>query len=145
MKWKKTKNYQFEWDAALHSTGNSGIKLQYAHSRLCNLLKTNAHLEIPQNLECINWDHLAEPEALKLILRLAQFDENLAQSYKHLEPCILVKYLFELCNDSNKATKVLKVKGTNEEIAIPRFILFQVTRVGFSYLNIKIDLDCFSF
>ena len=128
MKEKKTKNYEFSWDSALQNSGNSGIKLQYTHSRLCNLLKVNSHIEIPEDLSLTNFDLLSEPEAIKLALTLAQFDENLASSYRYLEPSILVKYLFLLCNDISKAIKVLKVKGTDEETAVLRLLLFTVSK-----------------
>ena len=141
MKEKKTKNYEFSWDSALQNSGNSGIKLQYSHSRLCNLLEVNSHIEIPQDLSLIDFELLYEPEAIKLVLTLAQFDENLASSYNHLEPSILVKYLFLLCNDISKAVKVLKVKGTDEETALFRFLLFVVSKKvlhhGMSILGLK--------
>ena len=79
-------------------------------------------------MSLINFELLCEPEAIKLVLTLAQFDENLASSYNHLEPSILVKYLFLLCNDISKAIKVLKVKGTDEETALFRFLLFVVSK-----------------
>ena len=128
MKEKKTKNYEFSWDSALQNSGNSGIKMQYSHSRLCNLLEVNSHIKIPQDLSLINFELLCEPEAIKLVLTLAQFGENLASSYNHLEPSILVKYLFLLCNDISKAIKVLKVKGTDEETALLRLLLFVVSK-----------------
>ena len=130
LKEKKGKNYEFSWDSALKTKGSeSGIRLQYAHSRLCNILKANAELEIwAADLDTLDWNSLQEPEALQLILKLAQFEEHFAQCYTNLEPCILVKYLFELTNDCGKAIKVLKVKDTPKEQAVPRFVLFQVTQ-----------------
>ena len=99
--------------------------------------------EIMDDLEHnqINWELLSEPEAVQLILRLAQFDENLAESYRKLEPSVLVKYLFRLCHDTSRAVKVLRVKGAEKEVAVPRYVLFQVSQkvlhFGMTILGLK--------
>ena len=133
MKRKKTQNYEFSWDAALQNSGNSGIKMQYAHARLYSLIEANNHINIPEDLNQINFDLLSEPEAINLVLTLAQYDENLANTYHNLEPSILVKYLFKLCNDTSKAIKVLNVKSAEEETAVVRIILFTVVKKVLSH------------
>ena len=101
-----------------------------------NLLTELSSTEIIQNAEL-----LSEPEAVNLILRLAQFDEALAECYKDLQPSILVWYLFALCDDTSKAIRVLQVKDSPEEIAALRLALFQVAKnvlgFGMSILGLK--------
>lgn len=72
--------------------GDSGIKLQYSHCRLCNLeelcgttLVTKCHPNL-----------LKESEVDNLIILISQFDEIILKSYEELEPCILTIYLFHL-------------------------------------------------
>ena len=138
LKVKKTRNYKFDWNSALKNSNNSGIRLQYAHSRLNSLIEANAALSVA---ELDNAELLSEPEAVNLILRLAQFDEALAECYKDLQPSILVWYLFALCDDTSKAIKVLQVKDSPEEIAALRLALFQVAKnvlgFGMSILGLK--------
>ena len=134
LKQKKTQNYKFSWNEALKSSGNSGIRLQYSHSRLNNLIAENSAYQLTsEDLANLNVELLSEPEAAQLILRLAQFDEALAETYKDLQPSILVRYLFALCDDTSKAIKVLQVKGSSEEIAALRLALFQVAKNVLSY------------
>ena len=134
LKQKKTQNYKFSWNEALKSSGNSGIRLQYSHSRLNNLITENSAYQLTtEDLANLNVELLSEPEAAQLILRLAQFDEALAETYKDLQPSILVRYLFALCDDTSKAIKVLQVKGSSEEIAALRLALFQVAKNVLSY------------
>lgn len=137
LKLKKTQNYQFDWEVALQNSGNSGIKMQYTHCRLSNLIEANEDL----NATDFNFDLLQEPEAIQLILRLAQFDEHLARSYRLVEPSVLVRYLFWLCNDASKALKVLKVKGEPQEVASVRLAMFKVTKnvlnFGMSILGLR--------
>ena len=66
MKRKKTWNYEFSWEHALQNSGNSGIKLQYAHSRLFSLLQVNNHVKMPEDLSQLDFDLLHEPEAINL-------------------------------------------------------------------------------
>ena len=134
LKQKKTQNYKFSWNEALKSSGNSGIRLQYSHSRLNSLIVENSAYQLTsEDLANLNVELLSEPEAAQLILRLAQFDEALAETYKDLQPSILVRYLFALCDDTSKAIKVLQVKGSSEEIAALRLALFQVAKNVLSY------------
>ena len=132
LKQKKTQNYKFSWNDALKTTGNSGIRLQYSHSRLHSLINENSIYEI-QDWANLNFELLCEPEAAQLILRLAQFEEALAETYRDLQPSILVRYLFALCDDTSKAIKVLQVKDSPEEIAALRLALFQVAKNVLSY------------
>lgn len=44
---KRNRNYDFDWNKAVQSVGKSGIRLQYAHARLCSLLQVN-HEDIGQ-------------------------------------------------------------------------------------------------
>lgn len=72
--------------------GDSGIKLQYAHCRLCSLERlSNATLVT----EC-DPSLLKEPEVDNLITLISQFDEVIIKSYEQLEPCILTVYLLHL-------------------------------------------------
>ena len=50
-------------------------------------------------------------------LHLGCWDEVLSSSYRELEPAILVSYLFRLANFTNKAFKVLAVKGQPDDVA----------------------------
>ncbi len=129
LKQKKNSNYEFSWENALTFDGKSGIKLQYTHARLCSLIRTasTASISVDSNLNFGALFH--EPEADRLILRLGQYSEALAESYDRLEPSVLVRYLFELCSDVGSAMKVLQVKGCeSEEVAIARLCLFIVAR-----------------
>ena len=134
LKHKKTHNYDFNWESTLQNSGNSGIKLQYTHSRLHNLLEANKDLLSKcTNVSDLNFELLNEAEAMQLLLTVSRFEETLKNSYVSLEPSILVKYLFVLCDDVSKAIKVLQVKGAEEERAALRFLLFYVSKKVLCY------------
>ena len=72
--------------------GDSGIKLQYTHCRLCSLGELSGATLVTECDSAL----LKEPEVDQLILLISQFDEVVLKSYEELEPCILTNYLFHL-------------------------------------------------
>lgn len=108
LKQRRQRDYDFDWDKALQVTGDTGIKLQYTHCRLCSIEKVADYVEKPNNL---NIQYLKEPEAIHLLLEIAKFDETLLKSRETLESCILVNYLFGLSNTISRAIKVLNIKN----------------------------------
>jgi len=76
--------------------GDSGTRLQYTHSRLCSL-ETNCGVVLPSDIAHVQSDMSdVEPEMMDLLRDLARFRQILEDSYHQLEPCILVRYLFDL-------------------------------------------------
>ncbi|CAG0893753.1 unnamed protein product [Darwinula stevensoni] len=127
-KQRRTKDYDFSWDRALQSTGESGIALQYAHSRLCSL-EENCGVSLPNQWESLSLADLGlNPQATLLAAQLSRVDEVMEESVARLEPCIIVKYLFSLRDAVNKAFKVLQVKGEEEATAMARLALFTSAR-----------------
>ena len=151
LKQKRNKDYAFNWENILHSKGDSGIKLQYTHARLTSLLLNlslmNENYEYEEELlkELINpntFNSLIEPEAIELVHVISLFDETVRSSYLQLEPCILVKYLYRLCNVTSKGLKQLGVKTAPTQIAAnERLMLFASARVvlkaGMKILGLK--------
>lgn len=72
--------------------GDTGIKLQYTHCRLCSLEKNCGAIAAP---ECIP-EILKEQEILDLLKELAKFHAVLYAAKEQLEASILVVYLFHL-------------------------------------------------
>ncbi|XP_071535055.1 probable arginine--tRNA ligase, mitochondrial [Panulirus ornatus] len=137
MKQRRQRDYVFSWDKALQSRGDTGVKLQYVHCRLVSLeencgVKCNSHLSV----SC-----LTETPALNLVWEIARFDEVLVETYRELEPCILVNYLFKICGTINSAIKLLQVKSAPPEIAEARLALFKAARhtlaAGMNILGVK--------
>ncbi|EDV42799.1 uncharacterized protein Dana_GF18177 [Drosophila ananassae] len=110
LKQRRQRDYDFNWKQALQVNGDTGIKLQYTHCRLNNLLENFKEVDLEDIKP--SWDHFAtEPlEALDLVYELARFDQNVWQSKEQLETCVLVNYLFGLCNATSRALKRLPVK-----------------------------------
>lgn len=137
LKQKRLRDYEFSWEHALQSEGDSGIRLQYVHCRLSNIEK-NSGVKLPK--EC-HPEVLTEPEAIDLIRDLALFDNIIDRARNDLEACLLVAYLFQLSSSINRAIKVLQVKDQPVDIASQRLLLFHSAKLimkrGLEILGVK--------
>ncbi|KAF5273696.1 hypothetical protein FQA39_LY07386 [Lamprigera yunnana] len=124
LKQRRQKDYQFSWDKALQVQGDSGIKLQYTHCRLCSLEERSGAIPVQECKPKL----LEESEVTVLVRELARFPDVILASQVQMEACVLVTYLFHLCNYINRAFKVLKVKDQDPELASQRLLLFSSAR-----------------
>ncbi|KAK2716806.1 hypothetical protein QYM36_007075 [Artemia franciscana] len=115
-------NLKFGGDI-IESQGDTGVKLQYTHSRLCSLKKNSGIASIPPS-SAINFSSLIEEEAINLVRHLLRFEEIILRCHDELEPCILVAYLFQLCNFVSVALRALQVKSQPANVAEARLLLF---------------------
>ncbi|NXU59704.1 SYRM protein, partial [Turnix velox] len=117
-------DYQFNWDRALQSRGDTGVFLQYTHARLCSLEQMRGNEQITDfNVVC-----LQEPGAIAVLQHLLRYDEVLYRSSQDLQPKHIVDYLLTLSHLAAVAHKTLPVKGSAPEVAQARLCLFQAAR-----------------
>lgn len=129
LKQRRQRDHVFSWEQALQVNGDTGIKLQYTHCRLHSLLENFKHIQL-ENIKP-SWKHLTqEPsDALDVLYKLARFEQCVWQSKEQLEPCVLVNYLFGLCNATSRALKRLPVKHEKcPETQSQRLLLFHATK-----------------
>ncbi|KAK4876901.1 hypothetical protein RN001_009407 [Aquatica leii] len=124
LKQRRQKDYEFSWDRALQVQGDSGVKLQYTHCRLCNLEEKSGAIPVQ---EC-KPNYLEQPDVTVLVRELARFPDILYTAQVQMEACVLVTYLFHLCNHINRVFKVLQVKDQEPELASQRLLLFSSAR-----------------
>ncbi|KAI8148854.1 arginyl-tRNA synthetase [Fennellomyces sp. T-0311] len=137
MKSKRAKNYTFSWDRMTDARGDTGVFLQYAHARACGIeRKANT----PVTSEC-DYSLLKEQEAFELAQTISFFPELVDASFNALEPCTIVNYLFKLAHATSAASRTLRVKDMDPELAASRMLLFWAARTtmnnGLSLLGIR--------
>lgn len=96
---RRQRDYVFEWDKALRMNGDSGVRLQYTHCRLCSLADAwpRRSESGDRRADGGEWSDLwPEPEAEDLLLEMARYGDALVRSEAQLEACVLVAYLFGL-------------------------------------------------
>ncbi|NXL27232.1 SYRM protein, partial [Glaucidium brasilianum] len=117
-------DYQFSWDRAFQSRGDTGVFLQYTHARLHSLEQMHGN----EQLTDINVACLQEPDAISVLQHLLRYDEVLYRSSQDLQPKHIVSYLLTLSHLAAVAHKTLTVKDSAPELAQARLCLFQAAR-----------------
>ncbi len=87
----RTKDYVFDVDRMVSFAGNTGVYLQYAHTRICSILRKagNSSAEVDPTLAL-------QPAERALALELDAFGDVLAEVGRLLEPHRLCGHLYEL-------------------------------------------------
>ncbi|XP_063006695.1 probable arginine--tRNA ligase, mitochondrial isoform X3 [Melospiza melodia melodia] len=94
-------DYQFSWERALQSRGDTGVFLQYTHARLHSLEQMHGNAELTDvNVSC-----LQEPDAISVLQHLLSYDEVLYRSSQDLQPKHIVSYLLTLRHGSVSSTQ----------------------------------------
>jgi arginyl-tRNA synthetase len=104
---KRINGYDFNLDAMTSFEGDTGPYLQYAHARLCSIVRKSG-LNV-EELDSANLDLLTEPHAVDLVRLLATWPDVLLNTTKTLEPTTILTYLFRMTHILSSSYDVLKV------------------------------------
>lgn len=137
LKQRRQKDYVFDWDRALQSEGDSGIKLQYLHCRLWSL-EQNCGVKIPDICEP---GYLKEEVIGDVVAEIVKFEDVLHRALVEHEASIIVNYLFRLAKHVNRMFNELKVKNVESNLAAQRLLVFhsarRVVKTGLEILGVK--------
>jgi len=92
---KRNKDIAFDWDRMLDFEGDTGPYVQYAHARLCSILR-KAGGEVPDSADL---SLLSLPEEWTLVRHLGAFPSAVRRAGQAYEPSAVASYLLELCAD----------------------------------------------
>jgi arginyl-tRNA synthetase len=87
--------------ATSHSNENPVFYVQYAHARVCSVLRQLAEKNLERNLQrgMENLELLTEEHETNLVGTLARYPEILERAALQYEPHQLIQYLRELANE----------------------------------------------
>jgi arginyl-tRNA synthetase len=106
--------------------GDTGPYLQYAHTRLCSIMR-KANIPAEQ-IKSADMTLLTETHATNLVRCLAQYPDVLQNTLKTLEPATVVTYLFKMTHLLSSSYDVLRVLGEEEGIMYARLALYESAR-----------------
>jgi arginyl-tRNA synthetase len=129
MSGKRVHNYPFDISRMTSFEGDTGPYLQYAHARLCSILRKT---ELSRD-DLINADlsHLEDSRHITDTLRLiAQWPDVVASALKNHEPSTILTYLFSFTHQLSSSYDVIKVVNAPEglEVTRARAALFEAAR-----------------
>ncbi len=142
----RSKDTHLNFDLALakkQSSDNPVFYLQYAHARICGILRVAAETSgfEPKASEYDMLMHLSLKEELDLAKLLIRFPEAIELAIEHLEPQKLITYLNDVAAAFHKFYVECRIVGEAEPIMKSRLYLAlatrQVLKNGFRILGIS--------
>ena len=118
----------FDLDLATdQSDKNPVYYLQYAHARICNIIKHGDSMGILNNSEC-NPSLLNHPSEIALLKQLEKFPEIIYNAHLSLEPHNIANFLHEIANRFHKYYADCRIISEDEELTNARLTLSTATK-----------------
>ena len=120
----------FDLDLAVEETSQNPVYyVQYAHARICSILKNLAAEGIsPRAVTAAELDLLATGEEKELIRKLSTLPEEIIGAAKNYDPARLTHYVIDIATLFHKFYNACRVKGEEESLMQARLALCIATR-----------------
>ena len=123
-------HFDFDLDLAIEqSSQNPVYYVQYAHARICNIVKGLAESGITQRV-CTDEELalLTAPEEIELINKLASLTGEIVTAAKTYDPARVTHYVYETATLFHKFYNACRVKGEDESLMQARLALCTATK-----------------
>ncbi|MFK5892286.1 MAG: arginine--tRNA ligase [Pseudomonadota bacterium] len=143
---KCEQHMDFDLDLAKsQSSDNPVYYIQYAHARICSVMKQlddkNINIDIQKDMHNVNLEILSETHELDLISKLGKYPETIQNAATKYEPHLLAFYLRELANAFHAYYNKHQFIVDNEQLRCARVMLIlavkQVIANGLSLLGVS--------
>lgn len=116
--------------AAEQSNDNPVFYVQYAHARICSILRLLKEDGITVKAYSeINPSVLTDEAELTLLKKLTDLPDEIRAAAEALEPARITRYLMELATDFHSFYNSCRVKGEEEEVMAARLKLIDSVRI----------------
>lgn len=130
------KDYVFDAERMVQTTGDTGPYLQYAHARVSQILRkaaaeANPNVDPEADLDAMDWGRISvldEPAEQQLALLLSRFGEIVGVVATDLTPHKLCTYLYELAGAYSVFYEQCPVLRSTGEVRGSRLALCAATR-----------------
>ncbi len=121
----------FDLDLAIkQSNENPVYYVQYAHARICSMLRLiESEGTVLPGVEDTDLTLLTAPEEIDLIRKLAEYPDEIRISAQSLEPSRLTRYVTDVASLFHSFYNACRVKGEEESIMKARLVLVSSTRI----------------
>ena len=134
---------EFDLDLAVEkSSQNPVYYVQYAHARICNIVKMLAQENIFPT-DCTESDYalLTAPEEIELINKLSSFTEEINSSARDYDPSRITRYVYDVATLFHKFYNACRVKNENESLMQARLALCLAVKTVISNILEMFKID----
>lgn len=124
-------HFDFDLDLAVSESNNNPVfYVQYAHARICSILRNAAEQGLsPDGANAGGLLKLTAPEERELILYLASLTGEIANAARTYDPARITHYVTELATRFHKFYAACRVMGEDADISAARLALTKATGI----------------
>ncbi len=125
-------HFDFDLDLAVEqSNDNPVFYVQYAHARVCSILRLLAEQGISvKPVSELNLERLSAPQEIELMKKLADFPETIRSSASLREPSLITRYAMDLAAAFHGFYAACKVNSEDAELTNARLKLADSVRIA---------------
>ena len=134
---------EFDLDLAVEkSSQNPVYYVQYAHARICNIVKMLAQENIFPT-DCTESDYalLTAPEEIELINKLSSFTEEINSAARDYDPSRITRYVYDVATLFHKFYNACRVKNENASLMQARLALCLAVKTVISNILEMFKID----
>lgn len=139
-------NSHFDFDLGLaieQSSQNPVYYVQYAHARICSILRNLASEGIEaKSLSSKDFEVLNTPEEKELIRFIGTLPEVINEAAKSYDPAKMTRYAIDVATLFHKFYSVCRVKGESEELMQARLNLCVAVKTVIKNILEMLKVDC---
>ncbi len=127
-------HFDFDLDLAVEQSNNNPVYyVQYAHARICSIIRLLAGDGIfVKNCGDIDISLLKEKEELNLLRKIGELPDEIALAAQALEPSRMTRYAIELANDFHSFYSACRVNVEDRQLCQARLKLIDAVRITLS-------------
>lgn len=122
----RIKDVEFDWDKVLDFSGETAAYIQYAHARICSILRKAGGVKAEW---AIGATALQAEEEKALIKTLALFPEKIEAAAESFRPSTIARYLIDVARDFNRFYHNCPVLNSDPALQQARLLLIDAVRL----------------
>jgi len=134
----------FDLDIAVQQDNQNPVYyVQYAHARICSILKALAKDNIkPKAVTTDELKLLTQPEELELINHIAEFEDEIVSAAKEYDPTKITRYVTKTATLFHKFYNACRVKCDDEKLMQARLNLCLAVKTVIKNVLDMFNIDC---
>ncbi|MEW5783646.1 MAG: arginine--tRNA ligase [Bacillota bacterium] len=124
----RIKDIEFDWDKVLDFSGETAVYIQYAHARICSILRKAGGIDPGWTVDTAAG--LLREEEKTLLKTLAELPEKIALAAEGCRPSIIARHLIDVAREFNRFYHNCPVLNSDPALQQSRLLLIEAVRLA---------------